>query len=85
MGHSDILEVIVYFKPSQYSYHIFRHLQEPAIVQNLLNSRNSGDLDESMSDMVDLMDVVNLENLVTCVNLVDMDVSVESGGSDRPD
>ena len=26
MGHSDILEVIVYFKPSQYSYHIFRHL-----------------------------------------------------------
>ena len=31
------------------------------------------------------MDVVNLENLVTCVNLVDMDGSGESGGSDRPD
>ena len=30
------------------------------------------------------MDVVNLENLVTCVNLVDMDGSGESGGSDRP-
>ena len=36
-----------------------------------------------MSDMVDLMDVVNLENLVTCVNLLDMDGSGESG-SDRP-
>ena len=29
------------------------------------------------------MDVVNLENLVTCVNLLDMDGSGESG-SDRP-
>ena len=59
--------------------------QEPAIVQNLLNSCDSGDLDESMSDIVDLMDAVNLANLVTCVNLVDMDGSGESGGSDRPD
>ena len=28
--------------------------------------------------------MMNLENLVSCVNLVDMDGSGESGGSDRP-
>ena len=48
MGHSDIVEVIIFFKPSQCSYHIFTHWAGIAIVQNLLNSRDSGDyLDES--------------------------------------
>ena len=48
MGHSDIVEVIIFFKPSQCSYHIFTHWAGIAIVHNLLNSRDSGDyLDES--------------------------------------
>ena len=48
MGQSDIVEVIIFFKPSQCSYHIFTHWAGIAIVHNLLNSRDSGDyLDES--------------------------------------
>ena len=59
MGHSDIVEVIVYFKPSQCSYHI-RHWTGTVIVQKLLNSRDSGNL----------VNLMNLEILVTLVNLV---------------
>ena len=48
MGHKDIVEVIIFFKPFQCNYQIFTHWAGIAIVQNLLNSRDSGDyLDES--------------------------------------
>ena len=47
MGHSDIVEVIVYFKPSQCSNHI-QTLNMNCNWQNLLNSSDSGNFDESV-------------------------------------
>ena len=70
IGHSDIIVVIVFLKPSQWSYYMSH--TRIAIVQNLLNSR---DLVIHLVILIDLVDLVNLVYLATWViwiNLMDL-------------
>ena len=69
MGHSDIVEVIIFFKPSQCSYHIFTHWAGISIVQNLLNSLDSSGriwwIWRIKTGSVNLVDLINLYIPVT--------------------
>ena len=68
IGHSDIIVVIVFLKPSQWSYYM-PHIRI-AIFQNLLNSRNLVIYLVILIDLVDLVNLVYLATWVIWINLM---------------